>query len=168
MKRVILKIGIGFYIVVTLFVTICLLAYNDYKVSEFGDTSLFVLKEDLGGFNKNDLLIVSKKDIGNIKQNTEVLYYDSYDSKVKIDIEKVTKVDKISDKEYTLNFDDGSYISNDFIIGSVDSTVNLGFLGLFLKVLESKIGYLLIIVLPMFLVFLYELVAVVKEIKVKR
>lgn len=168
MKRVILKIGIGFYIVTTIFVTICLLAYNDYKVSEFGDTSMFVLKYDVGDFNKNDLLIVSGDKIGDIKKGTEVLYYDSYDSKVKIDIEKVVKVEKVSDSEYTYNFEDGSYVSNDFVIGSTDDVTNLGVLGFLLGVLESKVGYLLIIVLPMFLVFLYELVAVVKEIRVKR
>jgi len=168
MKKMVFDIGFVIYIIITIFVTVCLLAYNDYKVSEFGDVSLVVLKEEVGNYNKKDLLIITKSNIEDLKKGTQVFYYDSEDSKVSINIGTIKEIDKVSDNEYTLNFKDGSYVSNDYLIGAEETAINLGFLGNILGILESKVGYLLIIVLPMFLTFLYELYAIIKEIRTKK
>ena len=168
MKKMVFDIGFVIYIIITIFVTVCLLAYNDYKVSEFGDVSLVVLKEEVGNYNKKDLLIITKSNIEDLKKGTQVFYYDSKDSKVSINIGTIKEIEKVSDNEYTLNFKDGSYVSNDYLIGAEENAINLGFLGNILGILESKVGYLLIIVLPMFLTFLYELYAIIKEIRTKK
>ena len=43
MKKIIWNIFVVFYAVIAIFVTICLLSYNRYKVSEFGDNSLVII-----------------------------------------------------------------------------------------------------------------------------
>ena len=51
------------YILVVIFVTICLLNYNDYSITVFKDTSLIPITEDAGlaSYKKGDLLIVKHK-----------------------------------------------------------------------------------------------------------
>ena len=125
-------------------------------------------EEKVGNYDKRDLLIVEKTKIEDLENGEKIFYYDSKDEKVSIEIGTIKEIDKVSDKEYTLNFSDGSYVSSDYIIGNCDDVVNLGFLGNILGVLESKVGYLLIIVMPMFITFLYELYAIIKEIRTKK
>ena len=50
------------YILLIIFITICLLSYNDYKVTEFGNTTILpVIDENLEPeYSVGDLLILKK------------------------------------------------------------------------------------------------------------
>ena len=65
MKKKISNILFVAYAVIAIFVTVCLLSFNSYKVSEFGDKS-FVLITDDGlspDFQKGDLVIVNRNSL---------------------------------------------------------------------------------------------------------
>ena len=59
MKKVISNLIFIIYLIIAIFVTVCLLSYNDYKVTEFGDTSLIIVsdKKMQPDYNKGDLVI---------------------------------------------------------------------------------------------------------------
>ena len=61
------------YIILIIFVTICLLSYNDYKVTVLGKTTLLpVIDEDLEtNFNKGDLLLIERNRLTTIKEGDE-------------------------------------------------------------------------------------------------
>ena len=168
MKKLIFKIVFILYIIIAIFVTICLLAYNDYKVSEFSNISFLILEEDTGDYDKNDLLIVSKGDIKELKKGNTVFYYNLKSSNVNIKTGEIEEIDIVTDKEYILNFSDDNYVSSNYLIGSTDDVIDLGFLGTILNALESRIGYLITIILPIFLSFLYQIYALMKELKTKK
>ena len=62
MKKVVLNILFIVYVIIAIFVTICLLSYNDFKVTELGDYSLVIIddKELSPEYEKGDLVIVNK------------------------------------------------------------------------------------------------------------
>ncbi len=170
MKKV-LKIFVGIlvtiYILIAVALTACLLTYNDYKISVFGDRSLIILEDNelAPKYKKGSLLIVKKNSNDDIKQGDEIFFYNTYKNKVVVNVSKVNKVKKVTDTEttYTIN---GKYeISSQYVIGKADTTTVINDVGSILSVLESKWGFLLVIVFPISLLFIYELYIIIREIK---
>ena len=62
MKKVISNLIFIIYLIIAILITVCLLSYNDYKITEFGNTSLIIIsdKKMQPDFNKGDLVIVEK------------------------------------------------------------------------------------------------------------
>ena len=63
--------------------------------------------------------------------------------------------------------DDENYAS-DYLIGKESDTIVINGWGYALSLLESKWGYLFIIIFPMLIAFVYEIYAIFKEIKKKK
>lgn len=63
MKKVLINIIFTIYAVIAILITICLLSYNKYKVSTFGNTSLVIIDNDSlkSDFNENDLVFYKKR-----------------------------------------------------------------------------------------------------------
>ena len=63
MKKV-KHILISIYLILAILLTLTLLAYNDFKITEVGPYSLLVMRDDelAPEFNEGDLLIVNKND----------------------------------------------------------------------------------------------------------
>ena len=61
MKKAISNIIFTLYIIIAVFVTVCLLSYNDYKVTVFGDKSLIIISDNKmePTFHKGDLVIAT-------------------------------------------------------------------------------------------------------------
>ena len=102
---------------------------------------------------------INIKDSSNFKVDDEVFYYDIRDQKYIV----------VSDR--IVNIEDGKYIvdgvnendevvqvklNNKKIIGK--DYVKIGIVGYLVDLLESKVGFLFLVILPIFIVFLYELV----------
>lgn len=168
MRKIIFDVVVVVYIIVTVFVTACLLSYNDYDVSTFGDTSFIIADKDFSKFKKNDLIIVSKKSLDNAKNGDQVLYYKKSDDNEVISVSKIKEINKISEKETAYDLEDESRLSSKYIIGTVSDTKAFSVFGNILNVLESKWGYLLIIIFPIFLAFFYEIYAISKELKLRK
>ena len=68
---------ISCWVVLAIFTTICLISYNDYKVSVFGDYSLFIVdnKELEPTFKKYDVVIVKKELSKRYQKDDHVFFY---------------------------------------------------------------------------------------------
>ena len=164
------EIIIGVWVVVAIFATACLISSNDYGVSEFGDTSLFVVDNrslEEYGFNKNDIVIVTK---GLEKEYNEgdgvFFYYGNKETRSYINfgvIERVERVDGGQDAFYFEN-DEVSY---DKILGLANGSKVLKKLGFVLGLLESRWGFMFLIILPTLYAVVYEVYTIAVEVKKK-
>lgn len=77
MKKIIGNIIFIIYAIIAVFVTICLLSYNEFKVTEFGETSLVLIdNEELQpNYNKGDLVIVNRDT--RIRENDSIFFYNT-------------------------------------------------------------------------------------------
>lgn len=165
MKRFLGNTIFGIYAIIAIFVTICLLSYNQFKVTEFGEYSLIIINNNSlqPTYNSGDLAIINgaeKIDIGD-----EVFFYNTETEGVGISIAKVTNIEEVdrNEKTYTLT---GDYkISSDYIIGNINGSAKMPVVGNVLGFLESKWGFLLLIVFPSLLAFIYQITVVYSEIR---
>lgn len=165
--KILFGIFVTLYLIVAIFLTICLLSYNDYKISVIGDKSLIILEDDslAPTYKKGSLLIVEKNNNDDIKVNDEIFFYNTYKNQVVVNKSKVDKTQKITDTETTYTINKKYEISSEYVIGKADTTKVIENFGAVLGFLESKWGFLLVIVFPLSLLFVYEIYAIIKEIR---
>lgn len=166
MKKLISNIIFVFYLVVAIFVTVCLLSYNDYKVTEFGETSLVIVsdKKMQPDYNKGDLVIIEKSD--EIEAGDKAFYYDTYNQQIKVKLGTIEDVEKVSESEINYIIDGGEHkISSEYVIGPVSTASVMQNAGTILGILESKWGFLFLIVLPALLAFVNQAMVVASGIK---
>ena len=166
MKKILFSIIEIIYLVISILMTSYLLNYNDYNIAEYGKTTYVTLDKQLGEYKEGSLLKITK-DIGNIKAGDGIFYYDTFNTSMKVSYTKVTSVNKVNDNEYTYTMENGSMISSSYVIGGTAQTKSYG-IGKIVDFLASRWGYLLIIVLPILIVFIYELYALVRELLPKK
>lgn len=167
MKKIIRNVIIVIYAVIAIFVTICLLSYNQYKVTEFGSNSLIIVnnKKLEPDFNKGDLVIVDSED--EIKIGDKVFFYNTYENEISVSVAEIIGEEKITDSETTYTLEGDKPISSEYVIGSAETSNRIGVLGSILGILESKWGFLFLVVLPSLLAFIYEIVELVIEVRKK-
>ena len=163
MKRTIYNILFVVYGIIAITVTICLLSYNQYKITEFGDNSLVLvtnneLKED---FNKGDLVIVNKKD--KIEVGDKMFFYNTEDKKVNVDFATVTGKEETTRSKAVYTIEGNYQIPSENVLGSGDDATVIKHAGTVLSVLESKWGFLFLIILPALLMFIHEITKIVVE-----
>ena len=150
--------------------TICLLSANDYGVSEFGDTSLFVIDNrslEEYGFNKYDIIIVTK---GLEKEYTEgsgVFYTaGNVETKSFINFSVIEKVERADGAEDSFYFSEDKVSYGD-ILGLANGARKINKLGFLLQLLESRWGFMFLIILPTLYAFVYEVYTIAVEVKKK-
>lgn len=165
MKKIIGNLIFIIYAIIAVFVTICLLSFNEYKVSEFGDTSLVIIdNEELEPtFNKGDLVIVDKSK--RIREGDTIFFYNSSSDVVEVTLATVQNIEKVNDSEYTYAIDGDRSISSEYVLGNAGDVTKISTVGTVLGVLESKWGFLILIVFPSLLAFIYEITVVFTEIR---
>lgn len=168
MKKVLQILGgiiVVVYVVIIVIVTTLLLGYNQYKVTQFNNKSLIIINEKSAKYQNGDLAIFTKPNNDLVKINDEVFFYDVSNGEVTINLGVVTKKDKINDTETTFTINGSHELSSSMLIGKCSDAKIYSKLGAILRVLESKFGYLLIVILPTLILFLYEIYRVIIEIK---
>lgn len=166
MKKVISNLIFIIYLIIAIFVTVCLLSYNDYKVTEFGETSLVIVsdKKMQPDYNKGDLVIVEKLD--EIEAGEKVLYYDTYNQQIKVKIATIEEVEEVSESQINYTIDDGEHkISSEYVLGPVSTASVMPNVGTILGIVESKWGFLFLIVLPALLAFVNQAMVVAAGIR---
>jgi len=165
MKKVLKEVIFAIYIIVAILVTMCLLSYNSFKISEFGSKTLVIVKNErqTPGFNNGDLIIVDKNEP--ILTGRDVFYYTTEDRKVVIETAKVNNIEKVTESQKTYELEGNLKISSDYVIGSTENVEVLPKVGKILEVLESKWGFLFLIILPVLLAFIYQITIVYSDIK---
>ena len=165
-KKIILTIlGVAFF-AFALCMTILLLYFNKYGVTQFGNTSLIIINEEITSekYVKGDLVTVDKPLFEKIEVGDEIFAY-SVD-KNHIPHVNVGIVGEKYDKEadnLAISFENGDTFSDEYIIGKATNVRHK--IGTFLSIIESQWGFLFIILVPGFLIFIYEIYALIVEIK---
>lgn len=162
-KKVLLVILGTVYFAFALFMTILLLNYNEYGVTQFGSKSLILINDSISSenFKKGDLVIVKEQKLEEIKVGDEIFTY-RVDAKGRPNVELGT-VGKIYPNENAISFENGSSYEMDFVAGKAIETHSK--IGGFLSIVESQWGFLFIVLVPCFLIFIYEVYALIVEIK---
>lgn len=151
------------WLIVAIFVTICLLSYNDFKVIEFGKNSLLIMDSDElePKFMEGDLLIVKKNSNNKINVSDEIFYYNSAKNSNTL-IYTGTVLDKnVVDKNETTFIVDGQSVSSEFVIGKFDTAKVYHKLGSILGVFTSKWGFMFLVIFPTLFAIIYEIIAIV-------
>ena len=162
-KKVVLGIIGVLYFAFALVMTILLLNYNDYGVTQFGNTSLVIINDEVANekYDKGDLVIVESKKLEKLKVGDEIFTY-RVDSKGAPHIQ-IGKIGEIYEADEAISFENGETYSTDFIAGMAKEKHPKW--GTFLAIVESQWGFLFIVLVPCFLIFIYELYSLIIEIK---
>lgn len=165
MKKICFGFFITLYIIISLIVTTCLLHYNDYNITVINGKSLISLKSDYDDLKKGSLVVVKDNDIS---VGDKVFYYEANSSDVGVNLRSVKNINKINASESTYTLDNDKVITKDFIIGTKNNAKVYPVIGGILLLLESKWGFLGIVILPVAVCFIFEIYTLVKEFKPKK
>ncbi len=157
------KILIVIYLIFTIIMTVLLLNFNKYAVSQFDETSLVIVKKSFASetYKRGSLAVVESKKIEDYKEGEEVFVY-HLDGKGGADI-LLGVVGKAYPEQDAITFKNGATYSSEFIIGTGEKIyANIGTI---LSIIESKWGFLFIILVPNFFLFIYQLYSLIVEIK---
>ena len=166
--KIVIGVIIAIYLVMVVFTTAFLLNKNDYGVSKFLNRYLVIVDEKtLEDYKQNSLLLIKEKDVNDIEVGEKVFFYDTYSVDKKIKYTEVTRKEKINENETTFTMKDNSPVSGQYVLGTQKSTTELHILGQVLNVVQSRWGFLFIVVFPLFLALIYEIYAIYKEFKKK-
>ena len=155
-------VGIA-YFAFALFMTILLLNFNEYGVTQFDKKQLILIRDELAipDFNKGDLVIVEEVKVEDINVGDKLFTY-----KINKDRESEIQygvVGNVYVEDDAISYENGETYSSDFIAGkAIQSYSNYG---TFLSIIESQWGFLFLVLVPIFLIFIYEIYALIIEIK---
>jgi hypothetical protein len=156
------------WIVIAIASTICLLFLNEHRVSEFGDTSMFVVDNksiSKYGFNKYDMVFVSKQPEDTYKKGDLVFfYYNNRDIGSYVNLAEITSIDVLKNTQDNYYFGD-VVVSYGNIIGAANGAMKLGGIGFIYNIISSRWGFLFLIILPTIYLVVYEIYRIVVVVK---
>ncbi len=166
MKKTIGNLIIIIYVAVAIFTTICLLTFNEYRVSEFGDKTLVIINKDEEGtiYKKGDLVIVGKQGYEKADKGDTIFFYDNDGIK----IAEVVQKNDYGDAGVTFTIEGNYQVVKSDMIGASNNAKVISKVGGILSVLESKWGFLFLIVFPSLLAFLHEIYEFILELTNKK
>ena len=129
-------------IIYVIAVTTFMFLSNEYGYTEVGN---FVFNDD-----QSDLFLIKKSN--NIKENDTIYYYMADNNKYTIASNKVISIEK--DNKNSLYKIENDTISGTKVIGK--NVTKIKFLGSVLNTLESRVGFLFGVLLPILIVFVYQ------------
>lgn len=153
---------VGVWLILAIFVTICLLSYNEFKVTTFGKNSLLIIDSDElePEFIEGDLLIVKRNSDNKINIGDRVFYYNSArNSKVLIYQGEVERKEEITKDEMTYTIS-GNVVSGEYVIGKIDGVKVMHNVGTFLGVFTSKWGFMFLVIFPTLFAIMYEIMMI--------
>ena len=172
MKRFLNWVWSTFEVIIIVYViaiTCFILCRNEHGFTQFGeytfDNISLTDERNIHDVKKGDLLII--KNSNDIKVGDMIYYYAVYNDKYVIKTNAVTKIEKDDFTNlYTLNDEDGITIASTRVLGKYASRHSN--LGAILDVLESKIGFLFLVLLPIMVVFIYQVYEFIVIIRYER
>ena len=146
-------------IIYVIFITSCILCRNKFGYTQFGDMTFITVNDNNAKFIQNsesgDLLIVKSQQTG-LNAGDLIYYYVTVDEKYVVRtgvIESKTEDDYSA--LYVLNDEDKTSVASNRVIGKYVSFHKDK--GKILDVLESRIGFLFMVLLPILIVFIYQI-----------
>lgn len=155
-------------IIYVICITACLLSTNKFGFTQFGDTTLLTISDHMEQFlpeSKEHDLIIVKGGVEDIEVGDKIYYYATADNKY---IVKTAHVKEIVSQDgstalYKLDDSQSSTIATTRVIGKYSAIYHN--IGGVLDILESKLGFLLLVILPILLIFMYQVYALIIVIK---
>lgn len=150
----VLQVLIVIYVVC---VSVLILNRNIYNKSEIGNYTFVTIGEDdvsnLNNVKNGDLLIIDSKE--KIVVGDTVYYYSGSSDDFVVLSDVVTNIKK-SDNGYIYLLANSDYnILSSRIVGS--KSINIHYLGKIIDVVTSEIGFIFLVLLPILVVFVYQL-----------
>lgn len=184
MKKIgkyILWIVVTLVVLIDVLLTVYLLNYNQYNVAEFGNKTVLIMNGKLGveDFKKGDLVVVNKTANKEIRTNDAIFFYYTgtndqkdvvYYSKVKMvnsnpngDNTFIMPVRSKSEKAGDQSMD--YLLAQENVIGRADDVKVYPAIGAVIGLLSSKWVFLFAVILPILVLFLYQLYLLLQELK---
>ncbi len=163
--KIVKNILIVIYALIAIFATVCLISLNQYRVTELGEYSLIYIDKYTNSdtFVKGDMAIVSSD--YELQVGDEIFFYNAYEKVIHPVVGKILAEEVVNEKETTYTLDNDKSLSSQFVIGKVDDSIRVPFAGTAMKILESKWGFLFLVVLPVLVAFIYEIYSIVIELR---
>lgn len=161
------NIVIFVWLITAIFVTVCLLSYNQYHVTAFGKTSLIIVDSDElePDYLEGDLLIVKRNSDNKIDVGSEVFYYNSaMNSEILLYHGKVQDKEVI-DKNETTYVIEGEKVSGEYIAGKLETSKVIHKAGALLGIFTSKWGFMFLVIFPTLFAIIYEIIMIVESAK---
>lgn len=158
------------YALIAIIVTVLLLSYNDYHCSVLGGYTFILLTDDEledNGYPEGALVLVKETKAKNINVGDDIFLYRNISStQFEVKYAEVLMKDE-SQGEYNTQYvlEGNTIIDHADVIGSTKDVKVIPHLGTILSILESRYGYLFLIVVVSFVAFLYEIYELIMEIK---
>lgn len=163
----------GFVELIIIIYVICMTAFllckNDYGFTQIGDMTFITINDHLqenlpDETQKGDLLLV-RAGIDDIKVGDKIYYYATENNEYVIRSAHVRE-EVTSDENmalYQLDDEIGTTIATTRVLGKYSAIYHT--IGGVLDVLQSRIGFLLLVILPILLIFMYQIYALIIVIK---
>ena len=168
MKKI-LKYVMWFFIAIVITIdiglTIYLLNYNQYNVAEFGDKSILVMTKKIDNFEKGDLLLVKKNKNDEYKVGDYVFFYDTISKESVVNYGKINAVNDNKDKPNSFIMSNNYLLSDENIIGKGETSKTYSGWGSIIGFVTSRWIFLIFIIVPILILFLYQLYLLILEIK---
>lgn len=166
MKKIVPTILAVFYVFISVIATILLFSFNDYRVSVYDDKSVVINSghNNINNYKRGSILFI-KNNKDEIKINDTIFYYNTYANKIGVKDDKVKKIHVINETEKTIELDNGNAVSIEYVIGNTDNIKIIPVFGYLLWVLESRWGYLLLVILPILILFIFGIYELIKRLK---
>ena len=140
--------------ILIIILTVCLFTINPFKGSKIGNRTIISLSNNLKGYKKGSLLIVTKE---KIKVGDNILYYDTSKGKKSLKITNVKKIINTNQTETTYVVKNNLFLSDDYVLGTDKTIKSIPFLGYIYSILISSIGYLIVVIIPITTYFIMTL-----------
>lgn len=166
---------VAIVIVVDVLLTVYLLNFNQFNVAEFGDKSILIMTSDIDNYKKGDLLVVKKTN--NINTGDSIFFYNTSTKESIVSYSRVDMVNtnvgsentymvKINPTNATINSTALDFIvGHDLVIGAKDDVKVYAGLGTIVGTLSSRWVFLFAIIMPILVLFLYQLYLLIQELK---
>lgn len=140
--------------ILIIILTVCLFTINPFKGSKIGNRTIISLSNNLKGYKKGSLLIVTKE---KIKVGDNILYYDTSKGKKSLKITNVKKIINTNQTETTYVVKNNLFLSDEYVLGTDKTIKSIPFLGYIYSILISSMGYLIVVIIPITTYFIMTL-----------
>ena len=168
MKRAIGAILFVVYSIIAITVTVLLLSYNDYNISEVGGYTVYVVKDDAlePEYDQGSILLIKSTSDKHVKVGDEIFLYNVINSQEFEFVSATLEGKAQQGRQMAYTVSGGQVYSSDYFVGKADDTIVISSpWGTILSILESKWGYLFCIVIVSLLLFLQEVFDLAIELK---
>ena len=152
--KIIKSLGMVLYLILIIILTVSLFTINPFKGSKIGNRTIISLSNNLKGYKKGSLLIVTKE---KIKVGDNILYYDTSNGKKSLKITNVKKIINTNQTETTYVVKNNLFLSGEYVLGTDKTIKSISFLGYIYSILISSIGYLIVVIIPITTYFIMTL-----------